>query len=154
MKKRVIHEQKIVDSDTGEVITIESSSLRGNDETFIMCRTTDGFHHLKNLTGLDILLLMVLASKKNHKDNFIVAPKSVLLQICKLLGCSYKSSERSLSRLRELKLIKKPKNGVYVVNPIAFYSGGSNKWITSLNEYNLIDDKKHCEQKMTPSDEW
>jgi hypothetical protein len=140
MKKRVIHEQQIVDIETGEVKIITSSTLRGNDESFIMGRTTAGLTWMKGMSILELQMIMVFVHNKNRKDNLVVMPKSVLEDVCVEFEVAYKTLTNTLNRMRQRDVIKQVKKNVYMVNPLTFYSGGTNNWKNMYEEYNSVKD--------------
>ena len=147
MKKRIIHEQQTVDLSTGEVTTVTTSSLKGNDETFVMGRTTAGYEWLKDLTALELKLLLVMVDNKGRKDNTIPLADGKIQDIALGLDFSTKTVKNALRDLRIKKLIKEISKGVYLVNPLTFYSGGSNNWKNMYQEYENVPDRRYnCRQ--------
>lgn len=140
MKKRIIHEQQTVDLDTGEVKTVSTTSLRGNDESFVMGRTTSGYEWLVDLTALELKLLMIMVDNKGRKDNTIALAGGKVKDIGVALGFSVKTIKNSLRSLRLKGLVKEISRGVYLVDPCTFYSGGTSNWKNMYQEYLSVDD--------------
>lgn len=143
MKKRVIYEQQTVDIETGEVKTVTTSALRGNGETFVMGRTTAGYEWLKDLTALELKLLLVMVDNKGRKDNTIPLADGKIQDIALGLEFSVKTVKNALRELRIKKLIKEISRGVYLVNPLTFYSGGSNNWKNMYQEFQNVQDRRY-----------
>ncbi len=143
MGKRIIHEQQTVNFETGEVKTVTTSSLRGNEETFVMGRTTAGYEWLKDLIALELKLLMIMVDNKGRKDNTIVLPDGKIGDIAISLGFSTKTVKNALRTLRLKGLIKEISRGVYLVDPLTFYSGGTNNWKNMHQEYKSVRDLKY-----------
>ncbi len=143
MKKRIIHEQQIVDLETGEVKTVTTSALRGNDETFVMGRTTAGYEWLKDLTALELKLLMIMVDNKSRKDNTIPLAEGKIGDIAVGLGFSLKTIKNALRDLRIKRLIKEISTGVFLVDPLTFYTGSSATWKKQYDEFQSVSDKKY-----------
>lgn len=144
MKKKIIHEQQTVDLETGEIKTVTTSSLRGNDQTFVMGRTTAGYEWLKNLTALELKLLMIMVDNKSRKDNTIPLTDGKIGDISVSLDFSIKTVKNSLRALRQKRLIKEISKGVYLVDPLTFYTGGTNNWKRMYDEYVSVNDRKYA----------
>lgn len=143
MKKRVIHEQQTVDLETGEVKTVTATSLRGNDETFVMGRTTAGYEWLIDLTALELKLLMIMVDNKGRKDNTVALAGGKVEDIGVTLGFSTKTLKNALRAMRQKGLIKEVSRGVFLVDPLTFYSGGTNNWKKMNDEYTSVKDLKY-----------
>lgn len=143
MKKKIIHEQQTVDLETGEVKTVTTSSIRGNDESFVMGRTTVGYEWLKDLTALELKLMMIMVDNKSRKDNTIPLTDGKIGDIAVALEFSIKTVKNALRALRQKRLIKEVSRGVYLVDPLTFYSGGTNNWKNMYEEYNSVEDRKY-----------
>lgn len=143
MKRKIIHEQQTVDFETGEIKTITSTSLRGNEEVFVMGRTTAGYEWLKDLTALELKLLLVMVDNKGRKDNTIPLADGKIQDIAYSLGFSMKTVKNALRDLRIKKLIKEISKGVYLVNPLTFYSGGSSNWKNMYQEFENVTDRRY-----------
>ena len=143
MKKRVTYEQHLVDFETGEVKTSISKTLRGNDESFVMGRTTAGYEWLVNLTALELKLLMIMVDNKSRKDNTIPLTDGKIEDIAFTLEFSTKTVKNALRSLRIKKLIKEISKGVYLVDPLTFFTGGTNNWKSMYEEYKSVEDRKY-----------
>jgi len=143
MKKRIIHEQQTINVTTGELLTITKSSLRGNDETFIMGRTTSGYEWLKDLTALELKLLMIMVDNKGRKDNTIPLTGGKIEDIGFTLNFSSKTVKNALRTMRQKGLIKEINRGVYLVDPCTFFSGGTNNWKKMYEEFGSFEDLKY-----------
>ena len=143
MKKRVIHQQQTVDLETGEVKTVTTSSLKGNDESFVMGRTTAGYEWLRDLSALELKLLMIMVDNKSRKDNTIPLTDGKIADIAFCLGLSSKTVKNSLRELRIKKLIKEVSGGVYLVDPLTFYTGSTTNWKTMHEEYKAVLDLRY-----------
>ncbi len=142
-KKRITYEQQIVDVATGEVKVITTSSLRGNEETFVMGRTTAGFEWLKDLTALELKLIMIMVYNKSRNDNTVSLPAGRLTDIAITFDLSLITVQNTLRSIRIKGLIKEISRGVYLVSPLTFYSGGTSNWKSMYEEYNSVNDIKY-----------
>lgn len=143
MKKRIIHEQQTIDITTGELLTVTKSSIRGNDETFIMGRTTYGYEWLKDLTALELKLLMIMVDNKGRKDNTIALTGGKIEDIGFTLNFSSKTVKNALRTMRQKGLIKEINRGVYLVDPSTFFSGGTIYWKSMYEEFSSFEDLKY-----------
>jgi hypothetical protein len=141
--RRTIFEQQTVDLDTGEVKTVTTTSLRRNDESFVMGRTTAGFEWLVDLNALELKLLIIILDNKSRKDNTIPLTLGKVTDIATELRLSVKSIKNTIRDLRLKNLVKEISTGVYLVNPTTFYSGSSTTWKKQYEEYNSVPDKKY-----------
>lgn len=143
MKKRLIHETRLKNHITGEETIVESSSLRGNDESFIMGRNTGGFDWINDLTALEIKLLFTLCSWKHIKDNSVDFGKGRISQFAEKYSCTVRSVSNNLRSLRKKGLIKQYNYDLYLVSPVTFYTGKCSRWKDYISEYNLAYDMKY-----------
>lgn len=143
MKKKQIFEKQTIDLITGEVVTVTTSSLRGNEEKFVMGRTTEGFEWLKDLTALELKMLMIMVNNKSRNDNMIPLPDGRICDIAITLGLSLVTLKNALRELRIKKLIKEVSRGTFLVDPCTFYTGGSDNWKSMYKEYNGVKDMKY-----------
>jgi hypothetical protein len=143
MKKRIVHEQQTIDVTTGEVLTVKKSSLRGNDESFVMGRTTAGYEWLKDLTALELKLMMIMVDNKSRKDNTIPLAGGKIDDIAHGLDFSVKTIMNTLRSLRIKGMIKEISRGVYLVDPLTFFSGGTNNWKSMHDEFCSVNDRKY-----------
>ena len=143
MKKRIIHEQQTVDLTTGEVTKVTTSAIRGNDECFVMGRTTAGYEWLQDLTALELKLLIIMVDNKSRKDNTIPLTDGKIGDIAVALNFSIKTVKNSLRDLRINGLIKEISSGVYLVDPLTFYTGGTNNWKKMYDEYLSVRDRRY-----------
>lgn len=143
MKKRKIFEQQTVDVATGEVVSVTTSTVSGNTESFVMGRTTSGYEWLTDLTALELKLLIVLVDNKGRKDNTVTLSEGKILDICATFDFSTKTVKNALRSMRQKDLVKQVSKGVYLVNPLTFYSGGTNNWKAMQEEYRKLDDLKY-----------
>jgi DNA primase len=142
-KKKIIHEQQTVDLQTGEIKTVTTTSIRGNDESFVMGRTTAGYEWLKDLTALELKLLMIMVDNKSRKDNTIPLTDGKIGDIALSLDFSTKTVKNSLRSLRQKKLIKEISRGSYLVDPLTFYTGGTKNWKSMYDEFCSVNDRKY-----------
>ena len=143
MKKRIIYEQQTVDVTTGELLTVTKSSIKGNDESFVMGRTTAGYEWLIDLTALELKLLMIMVDNKGRKDNTIALTGGKIQDIGIALNFSCKTIKNALRTMRQKRLIKEVSRGVYLVDPSTFFSGGTNNWKKMNAEFLGCRDIKH-----------
>ena len=139
-RKRVILEQQVVDIETGEIKKVTSTSVRGNEETFVMGRATEGFEWIKDLTAVEIKLMMIMTSLKHREDNLISLTTGKLENISYTLDMKLKSVKAALTSLRKKDLAKQVAKGEYLVNPTTFYTGGTKNWSDMYAEYLAYDD--------------
>src|SRR6218665_1287363 len=98
--RRTIFEQQTVDLETGEVKTVTTTSIKRNDESFVMGRTTAGFEWLKDLNALELKLLMIMLDNKSRKDNTIPLTLGKVQDIALTLCLSSKSVKNAIRDLR------------------------------------------------------
>jgi len=148
MKKKIIYEQQTIDVTTGELLTVTKSSLRGNDETFVMGRTTHGYEWLKGLTALELKLLMIMVDNKGRKDNTIALTGGKIEDIGFALNFSSKTVKNALRTMRIKGLVKEISRGVYLVDPSTFFSGGTNNWKKMYAEFISVNDVKYSKSEI------
>jgi hypothetical protein len=141
--RRTIFEQQTVDLETGEVKTVTTTSIKRNDESFVMGRTTAGFEWLKDLNALELKLLMIMLDNKSRKDNTIPLTLGKVQDIALTLCLSSKSVKNAIRDLRIKGLVKEISSGVYMIAPTTFYSGSSATWKKQYEEFVNVVDKKY-----------
>lgn len=123
-----IFEQQTVDLTTGEVTSITSVSVRKNEETFGMHRSTEGVDWILQFKGIELHMIVFLLELENIKTGIITVGKLQRDDILRKFGITLNYYNKVLGRLIEHKALVKLSPNDYLLNPCYFYKGGTKDW--------------------------
>jgi hypothetical protein len=130
--KRVKNTEHTVNTDTGEVITVQKEYTIGTTtEAFflVFLASLQSLYELKSAT--DIKLLAYLCSTCQFNTNIVHLPKAVRKEICTRLDITNQTLSNSLGALKKLGLLSGD-GGSFTINPDVMWKGSikeRDKWM-------------------------
>lgn len=153
--KRKIYEKQIVDTDTGELISLSTVSVSKFYETFLMARTTDALNWIYELTGNEIKTIIFFSDleeipKAEVKEVVLYPCKYTLLErkrLAEILKCTDRYLRRVIQGLIDKGWLIKLTESDYLLNPNGFYKGSSKEIVGRIRKYNdLLQSKKEVQR--------
>jgi DNA-binding MarR family transcriptional regulator len=153
MKRRPF-ESKTIDMTTGEVKSITTVTVDRLKERFIMCRTTDTLAWVKEFTGKELQMLMVLNHMENLQTQTVTLTPLTRKEIQEFFDIGKSTLSGMLTQMEEKRFLLKLSNNDLLLNPGFFYKGESKDVLKRIQEFNKVYDERRGNPEIrTESDE-
>ena len=148
MAKRRIFESKTLDMATGEVVSITTVTVQKQSERFIMCRTTDTLAWVKEFTGKELQMLMVLNHMENLQTRTVTLTPLTRKEIQEFFGIGKSTLSGMLTQMEDKRFLLRLSNSDLLLNPGFFYKGESRDVLKRMQEFNKTYDEKREKPKV------
>lgn len=148
MAKRRLFESKTLDLATGEVTSITTVTVSKLNERFIMCRTTDSLSWLKEFTGKELQMLMVLNQIENLQTKTVTLTPLIRKEIMEFFDIGKSTLSGMFSSMQDKGFLLRLSNSDILLNPSFFYKGESKDVLRRIKEFNKEYDERRGNQKV------
>ncbi len=148
MAKRRLFESKTLDMSTGEVTSITTVTVQRLNERFIMCRTTDSLSWLKEFTGKELQMLMVLNQVENLQTKTVTLTPLIRKEIQEFFSIGKSTLSGMLTSMQDKGFLLRLSNSDLLLNPSFFYKGESKDVLKRIKEFNREYDERRGKQNV------
>ena len=141
MAKRRLFESKTLDMTTGEIVSITTVTVQKQTERFIMCRTTETLSWIKEFTGKELQMLMVLNHMENLQTKTVTLTPITRKEIQEFFGIGKSTLSGIFSQMEDKRFLLKLSNSDILLNPGFFYKGESKDVLQRMQEFERVYDK-------------
>ena len=141
MAKRRVFESKTLDMLTGEITSITTVTVQKQTEKFIMCRTTETLAWIKEFTGKELQMLMVLNHMENLQTKTVTLTPLVRKELQEFFDIGKSTLSGMLSQMEDKKFLLKLSNSDILLNPGFFYKGESKEVLQRILDFEKEYDK-------------
>src|ERR1035437_2809130 len=122
---RYLFESQTINTETGEIVSSHTTEVTKINERFIMCRTTDSLSWLKEFTGRELQMLMVLNQIENIQTKTVTLTPLIRKEIMEFFQISKTSLSTILTGMEDKKFLLRLSQSDILLNPIYIYKGES-----------------------------
>ena len=144
MGKRKVFERQILDVNTGELHSEEVHYRYDNTETYGMHRTTSGLGWIKDFSGNEMKMLMLLLELEDIKSGVVSYSRLSREHLISFFGKSERHIASIIAALEAKKALVRLTQTDIVINPLFFYKGGTKNfkkrysfYLSAIGETNI-----------------
>ena len=138
---------------TGEIVSITTVTVQKQTERFIMCRTTETLSWIKEFTGKELQMLMVLNHMENLQTKTVTLTPITRKEIQEFFGIGKSTLSGIFSQMEDKRFLLKLSNSDILLNPGFFYKGESKDVLQRMQEFERVYDKIRGNSNSTSKNE-
>jgi hypothetical protein len=134
--KRRLFESQTIDFTTGEVKSITTVTVRNTNERFGMYRSTEGLEWIKDFTGKEIQMMMLLNHLENSETKIVNISPLIKKEIYSFFSISKSTFSDIIGRMEDKKFLIRLTSNDILLNPSFFYKGSSKDVLPRIKSFN------------------
>ena len=138
---RKVFESQTVNMETGEVKSITKVTVTKSKETFSMCRTTNGVEWIKEFSGREMQLFIVLNNIENLETHMVNLTPLSRQDICSFFEITKSTLANLLATMEDKAFLVRLSKSDILLNPSYFYKGESSMVVKRIKEFKETYDK-------------
>lgn len=141
IKKRLFESQTI-DFTTGEVRSITTVTVRDVNERFGMYRSTEGLEWIKEFSGKEMHMMMLLNHLENTETRIVNISPLIKEEIYRFFKIGKSTFSDMMGRMEDKKFLIRLTPNDLLLNPSFFYKGSSKDILSRIKTFNEEHDKR------------
>ena len=145
---RKIFEVQTIDFSTGEIKSIKTTTVDKFKERFSMCRTTNGVEWVKDFSGKELQMIIVLNNMENLETHRISLTPLSREDIFKFFEITKSTFSHIINDMEEKRFLLRLSKSDLLLNPSFFYKGESVYVAERIKNFNnLYDERRQAKTK-------
>ena len=145
MARKRLFESQTIDYSTGEVKSITTVTVRDTNERFGMYRSTEGLEWIKEFTGKEMHMMMLLNHLENIDTRIVNISPLIKEEIYRFFHISKSTFSDMVGRMEGKKFLIRLTPNDILLNPSFFYKGSSKDLLGRIKAFNEEYEKRRKE---------
>lgn len=139
--KRRIFESQTIDMTTGEIKSITTVTVKQANERFGMYRTTEGVEWIKEFTGKEMHMMMLLNHIENVETRIVNISPLIKDEIYRFFNIGKSTFSDMIGRMENKRFLLRLTSNDILLNPRFFYKGTSKDVLERIKMFDEQYDK-------------